>query len=104
MVMPVDVPHFILLLCVMPDYFSNQLNVEIYLFLEIEVSKRPEDSVYKIFQDPTARHAIICLRSFESLYLARSSKKPKPIPKLKVDVCSCFKHRSSFKINYCFSL
>ncbi|CAB4006497.1 vacuolar sorting-associated 18 homolog [Paramuricea clavata] len=50
---------------------------------KIEVSKKPEDTVYKIFQDPTARHAIICLRSYESLYLARNSKKPKPIPKLK---------------------
>ena len=40
--------------------------------------------MYKVFQDPTARHAIITLRSNESLYLSRNSKKPKPIPKLKV--------------------
>ncbi|XP_028399921.1 vacuolar protein sorting-associated protein 18 homolog [Dendronephthya gigantea] len=50
---------------------------------KIEISKRHDDTVYKVFQDPTARHAIICLRSYESLYLARNSKKTKPIPKLK---------------------
>ena len=55
-----------------------------FCFIEIEISRRPEDMVYKVFQDPTARHAIISLRSCESLYLARNSKKPKPIPKLKV--------------------
>ncbi|XP_046860460.1 vacuolar protein sorting-associated protein 18 homolog [Xenia sp. Carnegie-2017] len=46
-------------------------------------SVQAEDVVYKIFQDPTARHIIICLQSFESLYLARTSKKVKPISKLK---------------------
>ena len=62
--------------------------------IEIEISKRPEDTIYKIFQDPTARHSIICLRSFESFYLARNSKKVKPIPKLKVLLLYFFESRA----------
>ena len=66
-------------------FLQNAILYMDFLYLiEIEISKRADDTVYKIFQDPTARHCIICLKSFESLYLSRNSKKPKPIPKLKV--------------------
>ena len=36
--------------------------------------------------DPTARHLIVCMKSQESFYLARNSKKPKPLAKMKVPV------------------
>lgn len=43
-----------------------------------------DDSVHRIFMDPTARHLIVCMKSQESFYLARNSKKPKPLAKMKV--------------------
>ena len=67
------------------------LYIDFLYLIEIEISRRADDTVYKIFQDPTARHCIICLKSFESL-LSRNSKKPKPIPKLKVSMIWILKY------------
>ena len=47
----------------------------------IEISKRLDDSIHKLFLDPTAKHLIVCMRSQESFYLARNSSKPKPLQK-----------------------
>ncbi|KAK3737231.1 hypothetical protein QZH41_010859 [Actinostola sp. cb2023] len=49
----------------------------------VEISRRMDDTVYKIFLDPTARHLIVCMNSQELYYLARNSKKPKPLTKLR---------------------
>lgn len=50
----------------------------------VDITKRMDDSVHRIFMDPTARHLIVCMKSQESFYLARNSKKPKPLAKMKV--------------------
>ncbi|XP_060604108.1 vacuolar protein sorting-associated protein 18 homolog isoform X2 [Ruditapes philippinarum] len=49
----------------------------------VEIFKKGEEKVHKIFLDPTGRHLIISLDSTENLYISRNSKKPKPIVKLK---------------------
>ncbi|PFX17103.1 Vacuolar protein sorting-associated protein 18-like [Stylophora pistillata] len=49
----------------------------------VDITKRVDDSVHRIFMDPTARHLIVCMKSQESFYLARNSKKPKPLAKMK---------------------
>ncbi|XP_068704082.1 vacuolar protein sorting-associated protein 18 homolog isoform X2 [Montipora capricornis] len=49
----------------------------------IDITKRVDDSIHAIFMDPTARHLIVCMKSQESFYLARDSKKPKPLAKMK---------------------
>ena len=44
-------------------FLQNAILYMDFLYLiEIEISKRADDTVYKIFQDPTARHCIICLK------------------------------------------
>ena len=75
-------------------FLQNAILYMDFLYLiEIEISRWADDTVYKIFQDPTARHCIIlCLKSFESLYLSRNNKKPKPIPKLKVSMIWILKY------------
>ena len=50
----------------------------------VDVTKRMDDSVHKLFLDPTARHLIVCMESQESFYLARNSKKSKPLSKMRV--------------------
>ena len=52
----------------------------------VDVTKRVDDSIHGIFMDPTARHMIVSMKSQESFYLARDSKKPKPLAKMKVSV------------------
>ena len=54
------------------------------LLLGVDITKRVDDSIHRIFLDPTARHLIVCMKSQESFYLARNSKKPKPLAKMKV--------------------
>ena len=55
----------------------------------VDITKRVDDSIHGIFMDPTARHMIVSMKSQESFYLARDSKKPKPLAKMKVSVvCS----------------
>ncbi|EDO47847.1 predicted protein [Nematostella vectensis] len=49
----------------------------------VEVCKRLDDAIHRIFIDPTARHLIVCMKSQESYYLARNSKKPKPMTKMR---------------------
>lgn len=56
----------------------------VWLLLGVDITKRVDDSIHGIFMDPTARHIIVCMKSQESFYLARNSKKPKPLAKMKV--------------------
>ncbi|XP_015753539.1 PREDICTED: vacuolar protein sorting-associated protein 18 homolog [Acropora digitifera] len=49
----------------------------------VDITKRVDDSIHGIFMDPTARHMIVSMKSQESFYLARDSKKPKPLAKMK---------------------
>jgi len=72
--------------------FSVQVNIKaikmITLFIHsgVDITKRVDDSIHRIFMDPTARHLLVCMKSQESFYLARNSKKPKPLAKMKVHV------------------
>lgn len=52
--------------------------------LDTEVSKRSEDSIYKIFLDPSGRHLIVTFLNGENIYLHESSfKKPRSLSKFK---------------------
>ena len=50
----------------------------------VEITKRTDDKIHKIFLDPTGRHLIVCMKSFESYHLGRNNKKPKALQKFKV--------------------
>jgi len=50
---------------------------------EIEITKSIEDSVHNLFLDPSGNHCIISMTSTEILYIAKNSKKPKSLAKLK---------------------
>jgi len=50
---------------------------------EVEISRRPEDSIYDIFLDPTGHHLLISFGHGETYYLHSSAVKPKPLSKLK---------------------
>lgn len=52
----------------------------------IEIYKRGEthtSTVRRLFLDPTASHLLICMCNGESYYLHHTSKKPRPLPKLR---------------------
>jgi hypothetical protein len=51
--------------------------------LDIEISKRPEDQIHKLFLDPFGNHLIISLETEDNYYLHRNWKKPKLITKMK---------------------
>ncbi|KAL5007275.1 hypothetical protein ScPMuIL_016081 [Solemya velum] len=44
---------------------------------EVEIPKALDDTVHKIFLDPTGRHLLISMTSTENYYLSRNSKKPR---------------------------
>lgn len=50
---------------------------------EVEISRRPEDSIYDIFLDPSGSHLLISFSHGETYYLHSSVAKPKPLSKLK---------------------
>ena len=50
----------------------------------MEITKRTDDGIHKIFLDPTGRHLIVCMKSLESYHLGRNNKKPKALQKFKV--------------------
>mgnify|MGYP001792490063 CR=1 FL=1 len=50
---------------------------------KIEPTKRLDDSIHKLFLDPTAKHLIVCMKSQESFYIARNSSKAKPLSKFR---------------------
>ncbi|CAM9575226.1 unnamed protein product [Chrysoparadoxa australica] len=47
----------------------------------IEVSRRREESIHKVFLDPTGSHGLICLHSGDTCYLHHSSVKPRKLSK-----------------------
>eukprot|EP00795_Rhopilema_esculentum_P013011 gene13011-3779_t len=49
----------------------------------VEISKRADDKIHKIFLDPTGRHLIVCMQSLESYHLGRNNKKAKALQKFK---------------------
>jgi len=49
----------------------------------VEITKRTDDGIHKIFLDPTGRHLIVCMKSLESYHLGRNNKKPKALQKFK---------------------
>lgn len=48
---------------------------------EIEISKRQEDTIHKIFLDPTGNHLLACLHGGETYYLHSSTARPKRLLK-----------------------
>ncbi|CAN0179376.1 unnamed protein product [Laminaria digitata] len=48
---------------------------------EIEISKRQEDTIHKIFLDPTGNHLLACLHGGETYYLHSSTLRPKRLLK-----------------------
>eukprot|EP01113_Clastostelium_recurvatum_P023090 TRINITY_DN2761_c0_g1_i3.p1 TRINITY_DN2761_c0_g1~~TRINITY_DN2761_c0_g1_i3.p1 ORF type:complete len:987 (-),score=308.24 TRINITY_DN2761_c0_g1_i3:8-2968(-) len=61
-----------------------RLNLESPQDLEdIEISRRSEDKIHKIFLDPTGSHLLISMANEDNYYIHSSWKKPKLIPKLK---------------------
>ena len=48
---------------------------------EVEISKRQEDTIHKIFLDPTGNHLLACLHGGETYYLHSTSTKPKRLLK-----------------------
>lgn len=48
---------------------------------EVEIPKRPEDTIHKIFLDPTGHHLLACLHGGETYYLHSSSLRPKRLTK-----------------------
>jgi len=50
---------------------------------EIELTKSVEDSLFAMYLDPTGRHLIISMTSTDNMYIARGSKKLRPLTKLK---------------------
>eukprot|EP00794_Sanderia_malayensis_P016888 gene16888-18594_t len=66
---------------------NNQINrLDFYNPSEIDsvdITKRTDDQIHKIFLDPSGRHMIVCMKSLESFYLGRNNKKPKVLQKFK---------------------
>jgi len=50
---------------------------------EIEITKSVEDAVHNLFLDPSGNHCIISMASTEVFYIAKNSKKPRSLTKLK---------------------
>eukprot|EP01112_Ceratiomyxa_fruticulosa_P020451 TRINITY_DN6960_c0_g1_i1.p1 TRINITY_DN6960_c0_g1~~TRINITY_DN6960_c0_g1_i1.p1 ORF type:complete len:978 (+),score=224.54 TRINITY_DN6960_c0_g1_i1:223-3156(+) len=50
---------------------------------DIEISRRPDDRIHRIFLDPTGCHLLISMATEDNYYIHSSWKKPKLMPKLK---------------------
>eukprot|EP00752_Nemacystus_decipiens_P004533 g4139.t2 len=48
---------------------------------EVEISKRQEDTIHKIFLDPTGNHLLVCLHGGETYYLHSGTTRPKRLLK-----------------------
>lgn len=49
----------------------------------VEITKKMDDKIHRIFMDPSGRHLIVCMKSLESYHLGRNNKKPKALQKLR---------------------
>ena len=67
------------------DYTRRQLCLRdsfyVILSAEVEISKRQEDTIHKIFLDPTGNHLLACLHGGETYYLHSTSTRPKRLLK-----------------------
>ncbi|KAK7491492.1 hypothetical protein BaRGS_00017321 [Batillaria attramentaria] len=63
----------------------TRMEIETQSTMEIELPSPVTDRVHRIFLDPTGRHLIVSMNSQDNYYisLGTSSRKPKPITKLK---------------------
>jgi len=68
---------------------------------EIEVSKKPEDTVHNIFFDPSGTHLIITMTNGDNYYLSTRSKKVRPLTKLKVLISPIPGQVSQPAVRYC---
>lgn len=67
---------------------------------EIEVSRRAEDEVHKLFLDATGSHAFISLKSGDNFYLHGRSQRPKKVSKmLGVVECAAFDRQQGTENN-----
>jgi hypothetical protein len=62
--------------------FRWNLNGTVKDIDEVDISRRPEDTLDKIFIDPTGFHCIITLRNGENFYIHSKSQRPKKISRL----------------------
>eukprot|EP00744_Colponema_vietnamica_P014027 GILI01019658.1.p1 GENE.GILI01019658.1~~GILI01019658.1.p1 ORF type:complete len:1004 (-),score=186.70 GILI01019658.1:136-3078(-) len=46
---------------------------------DIELSRKNEDTIHKVFIDPSGAHIIVSLENGESVYLSRSKPQPRPL-------------------------
>lgn len=53
----------------------------LFFFAEIEISKRQEDTIHKLFLDPTGNHLLACLHGGETYYLHSGATRPKRLLK-----------------------
>lgn len=51
--------------------------------IDVEISRKPDDAIHRIFLDPTGSHLIVAMEREESYYLHASWKKPKLLAKMK---------------------
>lgn len=67
---------------------------------EIEVSRRAEDEIHKLFVDATGSHAFISLKSGDNFYLHGRSQRPKKVSKiLGVVECVAFDRQQGTETN-----
>lgn len=66
---------FTTLLCLFPH--AN-------LISEIEISRRVEDGINRIFLDPTGNHLLVGMENGDNYYLHSRSVRPKKLPKWQV--------------------
>jgi hypothetical protein len=67
---------------------------------EIEVSRRAEDEVHKLFLDATGSHAFISLKSGDNFYLHGRSQRPKKVSKLQgLAECVAFDRQQGTETN-----
>lgn len=55
----------------------------------VDIPKRSEDQIDKVFLNPTGHHLLVSMKSGESFYLGRSNKKPRSLAKLKSHKIEC---------------
>eukprot|EP00026_Physarum_polycephalum_P001709 Phypoly_transcript_01711.p1 GENE.Phypoly_transcript_01711~~Phypoly_transcript_01711.p1 ORF type:complete len:601 (+),score=99.91 Phypoly_transcript_01711:237-1805(+) len=72
LVMALNLPHIIRLNLAQPEDLED-----------IEISRKVEDHIHKLFLDPTGTHLVISMENEENYYIHASWKKPRALPRLK---------------------
>lgn len=70
----------------MPAIAFRHYNLRTFFFrdTEIEISRRTEDKINKLFLDPTGNHLVVGMDNGDNFYLHSSFIKPKKLPKWQV--------------------